>query len=171
MSQSIADSGQGTPRPDSISIRSALTSTREKFEPNDQFPRGLKPMIAEIREKHKNIKRFGIWHALFGYWGGISPTGYIAENYKTRRVRTAYLGHDPAHMLIVDPSDVDRFYDDLYSWLRAQGVDFVKTDVQHMLSMLEDAKDRREVTTSYQRAWTTAVCKHFQGVVCISHHL
>jgi hypothetical protein len=138
---------------------------RSQFEPNDHFPRGLKLMIADIKSKYKNIKLFGIWHALFGYWGGISSTGYIAENYKTRRVKTVYLGHHPADMLIVDPSDIDRFYDDLYSWMRGQGIDFVKTDVQHMLSMLEDGKDRREVTTAYQRAWTTAICKHFQGRV------
>jgi hypothetical protein len=123
-------------------------------------------MVADIRANHKHIKLFGVWHALFGYWGGINPKGYIAENYKTRRVRTAYLGQQPCDMLIVDPADVERFYDDFYSWLRSQGVDFVKTDVQHMLSMLEDAKDREEVTTSYQRAWTVAICKHFQGKVC-----
>lgn len=76
-----------------------------------------------------------------------------------------WIGNIPGNALIIDPSDVDRFYDDLYAWLKAQGVDFVKTDVQHMLSMLEDAKDREEVTTAYQRAWTTAVCKHFQGKV------
>lgn len=75
------------------------------------------------------------------------------------------IGNRPSEIWIVDPSDIDRFYDDLYTWLKAQGVDFVKTDVQHMLSMLEDAKDREEVATAYQRAWTTAVCKHFQGKV------
>ncbi|ETN44696.1 uncharacterized protein HMPREF1541_10366 [Cyphellophora europaea CBS 101466] len=142
----------------------------DKFEPNDNFPRGLKPLIDEIRSKHQNIKSFGIWHALFGYWGCINPNGDIASNYKTRQIRTKVIGNISRTAVIVDPSDIDRFYDDLYAWLKGQGVDFVKTDVQHMLSMLEDAKDREEIPTAYQRAWTTAVCKHFQGkaISCMS---
>lgn len=117
-----------------------------------------------MRFKHNNIKYFGVWHTLFGYWGGICDTGFIVNKYKTRRVRTR-VGETPRRMLIVDPIDIDRFYDDLYAWLKAQGVDFVKTDAQHMLSMLEDARDREEVPPAYQRAWTAAVCKHFQGRV------
>ena len=136
------------------------------FEPNKNFPDGLKAMVTEVRSKHKGIKSFGIWHAMYGYWGGISEYGWIAKNYKTRWVKTkSVLPAPDQKQLIVDPEDIERFYDDLYSWLSGEGIDFVKTDVQHMLSMLEDTKDREEVPAAYQRAWTLGIMKHFRGKV------
>jgi hypothetical protein len=85
-------------------------------------------------------------------------------------VRTKLIGNIPYDTIIVDPSDVERFYDDFYGWLKGEGVDFVKTDVQHMVSMLEDAKDREEVPAAYQRAWTVMTLKHFGGkaISCMS---
>jgi hypothetical protein len=49
-------------------------------------------------------------------------------------------------------------------------VDFVKTDVQHLLSMLVDPRDRADIPTAYQSAWTAAYLKHFKGraIGCMS---
>lgn len=143
----------------------------DRFEPNEKFSDGLKSLVREVKAKYPGIKSFGIWHALFGYWGGLAEGGWIASNYKTRKVNLKYCGNISGKMLIVDPQDVERFYDDLYTWLKGEGIDFVKTDVQHMISMLEDRKDREEVPAAYQRAWTIAVLKHFKGKVCPSRRI
>jgi hypothetical protein len=51
-----------------------------------------------------------------GYWGGISPTGKIAKEYKTRQVQKKH-GPMGGTMTVVDPDDVQRFYDDFYRYL------------------------------------------------------
>lgn len=76
----------------------------------------------------------------------------------------------PTDVLIIDPEDIHRFYDDFYAFLRTSGVDFVKTDVQHMLGLLINPNDRAEVPSAYQSAWTNAYLKHFNGraISCMS---
>lgn len=84
------------------------------FDANKQgFPKGLKHTAAKIRDDHPNIQHIAVWHALFGYWGGVSPTGNIAKNYKTRLVRKSdkLVG---GTITVVDDEDVQRMYNDFY---------------------------------------------------------
>jgi hypothetical protein len=50
------------------------------------FPQGLKHMVQSIREKHPSIQHVAVWHAILGYWGGLSPDGKLANSYKTVEV-------------------------------------------------------------------------------------
>ena len=45
-----------------------------------------------------------------GYWGGISPSGNIAKNYKTVTIRKE--GNETVTM--VDADDIDKMYNDFY---------------------------------------------------------
>lgn len=84
------------------------------FEANTEgFPNGLKHTAIGIREQHPNIQHIAVWHALLGYWGGVSPTGNIAKTYKTRKVRKAE-GLTGGEMTVVHEDDVPRMYDDFY---------------------------------------------------------
>lgn len=84
------------------------------FEANKQgFPGGLKHTATTIREKHPNIQHIAVWHAILGYWGAVSPTGNIAKNYRTRKVRKSK-GLVEGTMTVVDEQDVPRMYDDFY---------------------------------------------------------
>ena len=103
------------------------------FEANQEgFPEGLRHCISEIRKKHPNIQHIGVWHALvsmpyftlsgfmltvkkLGYWGGISPTGKLAQEYKTRQVRKRD-SHFGGIMTVIDVDDVHRFYADFYRY-------------------------------------------------------
>jgi hypothetical protein len=67
-----------------------------------------------------------------GYWGGLSPNGKLAKDYKTARVvredteeQNLPLG---GKMTVVDKEDVARFYDDFYKFLSSCGIDAVKTE-------------------------------------------
>ncbi|KPI42247.1 putative galactinol--sucrose galactosyltransferase 6 [Cyphellophora attinorum] len=142
-----------------------------RFEANEEgFPGGLGSVITEIKKRYPWIQYVGVWHALLGYWGGLSHDTEFTSNYKTRMVRAKLRLNTPGDVLIIDPDDIHRFYDDFYSFLRSSGVDFVKTDVQHMLGQLVDPKDRSEVPTAFQSAWTSAYLKHFEGraISCMS---
>jgi hypothetical protein len=92
----------------------------------------LKHLVSLIREKHPSIQHVAVWHAILGYWGGLSPDGKLATTYKTVEVvredakrRNLPLG---GKLVAVAKEDVPRFYDDFYRFLSSCGVDAVKTE-------------------------------------------
>lgn len=142
----------------------------KQFEAHSKgFPKGLKHTVEGIRQAHPNIEHVAVWHALLGYWGGISPDGDLAQRFKTKQVKIK----DPAAngpmaenlsdgtILAIDPDDIKRFYDEFYSYLTSVGIDSVKTDAQFFLDLLEDPADRRRFMASYQDAWSIASLHHF----------
>ena len=142
----------------------------KQFEANPEgFPHGLKKATETIRRSHPSIHYIAVWHALLGYWGGISPVGDIVTQYKTKQVaiKDRVAG---GNILAVDPEDVGRFYADFYSYLSSVGINAVKTDAQFFLDLLDDPEDRRRFTTAYQDAWSIASLRHFsfRSISCMS---
>ncbi|KAL6712570.1 hypothetical protein ACN47E_000447 [Coniothyrium glycines] len=133
------------------------------------FPRGLKAAMSDIRDKHKSIRHIAVWHAIWGYWGGIAPEGKIAKEYKTTVVRKKD-GVSGGKILMVAEEDVGRFYNDLYRFLSNAGVDSVKTDAQFFLDELQDADDRRHLIKATQDAWNIAQLRHLsaRAISCMS---
>lgn len=141
-----------------------------EFEANKEgFPKGLKHAITRIRDNHPSIEHVAVWHALFGYWGGISPAGIIADMYKTKVVRKQG-GIASDLMTVVDADDAPRFYEDFYKFLLSSGVDTVKTDAQCFLDLIVDLNDRQRFITTYQDAWTIASLRYFstKAISCMS---
>ncbi|KAM0329229.1 hypothetical protein ACHAQA_004529 [Verticillium albo-atrum] len=140
----------------------------------EAFPHGLKSTISQVREKHPRIQHIAVWHALLGYWAGISPNGKIAQDYKTTQVlreesdrRNFPLG---GNMTVVAKEDINRFYDDFYRFLSSCGIDGVKTDSQFMMDTWVSSKARRELTDEYLDAWTISTLRHFsiKAISCMS---
>ena len=93
-----------------------------KHEPK-KFPTGFKPMIDEIKSKG-DVKWFGVWHALMGYWSGIAPDCELAKQ-ESRHLFKTSKGY-----LIPSPLNGSRFS---YHWneiLRQEGIDFLKVNRQ-----------------------------------------
>ncbi|KAJ3488872.1 hypothetical protein NLG97_g6108 [Lecanicillium saksenae] len=136
-----------------------------EFEANSTgFPQGLRGTVSTIKRNHRNIQHIFVWHALLGYWGGISPRGKIAEKYKTIQVKREDNG---ANMTVVDYDDISKLYDDFYSFLIQSGIDGVKTDAQCMLDTIGSASARKELINSYLDKWSIASLRHF-GTTAIS---
>ncbi|RYO23770.1 hypothetical protein AA0111_g9076 [Alternaria arborescens] len=133
------------------------------------FPRGLKATVSDIREKYSHIRHIAVWHAIFGYWGGIAPEGKIAKDYKTTKVQLKD-GVSGGKIPVVAEEDVDRFYKAFYEFLSSCGIDSVKTDAQFFLDELHDADDRRKLMKSYQDAWSIAQLRSFsaRAISCMS---
>ncbi|TQN68528.1 putative galactinol--sucrose galactosyltransferase 6, partial [Colletotrichum shisoi] len=138
------------------------------------FPKGLKATVAQIRQNHPHIQHIAVWHALLGYWAGISPDGKIAQQYKTVDViredaerRNLPLG---GKMTVVAKEDVDRFYNDFYKFLADSGIQGVKTDAQFMTDTWISASARRELIDAYLDAWTISSLRHFsiKAISCMS---
>ncbi|KAF2971011.1 hypothetical protein GQX73_g2576 [Xylaria multiplex] len=142
----------------------------KRFEAEPRaFPNGLKQTVSRIRQILPSIEHVAVWHALLGYWGGISPHGDIAQQYLTTQVnRENWKVSGP--MTVIANEDVGRFYDDFYRFLLSCGVDGVKTDAQFMIDTWASADHRRELTNTYLDAWTTASIRHFSGraISCMS---
>ncbi|KAK5992802.1 putative galactinol--sucrose galactosyltransferase 6-like protein [Cladobotryum mycophilum] len=138
------------------------------------FPKGLRATVSKIRHEYPAIRNVIVWHAMLGYWGGISPHGKIAKSYKTTQVtrKESENQHMPLgdKITVIDKADVFKFYDEFYRFLAKAGIDGVKADVQSMLDMLQDASDRRELTSEYFNAWNVASMRHFRSKVisCMS---
>ena len=142
------------------------------FEANPKgFPRGLEKAVTDFRDKHPSIEHVAVWHAILGYWGGISPTGNIAKKYKTKVVRREDLGRvSPGKMTVVAEEDVQRMYDDFYQFLRDSRIDSVKTDAQFFLDLIGDPEDRRTLIRAYQDAWTISSLRYMgnRAISCMS---
>ena len=94
------------------------------YQPDrEKFPEGFKKMTKDIRES-AGVEHFGVWHALMGYWSGVSPDGPVA------RVEARYLCRTAGGRLVPDPENGAGFYRDWYKVLNDQGISFVKVDGQ-----------------------------------------
>ncbi|KAM0467006.1 hypothetical protein ACHAPV_000518 [Trichoderma viride] len=140
----------------------------------EAFPNGLKATISKIRQQSPNIQHIAVWHALLGYWGGISPDGKLAKKYKTIEVvreeakrRNLPLG---GKMTVIAKDDVRQFYDDFYQFLSDAGVDGVKTDAQFMIDMWLSASVRRDLINTYLDAWNLTSLRYFsvKAISCMS---
>lgn len=141
-----------------------------EFEANKKgFPSGLKATTTKIRNEHKSIAHIAVWHALLGYWGGVSPEGKIAKDYGVTKVRSHHEVAD-GWMHVVDAENAGQMYNDFYRFLSNSGIDSVKTDAQFMIDGLEEADVRRRLIRRYQDVWTIASLRHFsaKAISCMS---
>lgn len=140
------------------------------FEANKTgFPEGLKKLTTEIRSRYPKINHIAVWHAILGYWGGVSPDSWLSNNYKTISVEKEP-GVAGGKFTVVAAEDAQRMYNDFYRFLNSVGIDSAKTDAQFFLDLLLHAPDRRAMITEYQDAWTIAHLRHFssRAISCMS---
>lgn len=88
-----------------------------------KFPEGFRKMTDDIREQN-NIRWFGVWHALGGYWGGVAPESDLAL------IERSHLYSTVNGKLVPSPYTGDKFYHDWYRELNREGISFVKVDGQ-----------------------------------------
>ncbi len=91
------------------------------YEDKVKFPHGLKHTIDVLKNQY-GVQAVGVWHALTGYWDGVA-----FQNEDTLTTSAGY----------TIPAGYG-FFSKWHSWLKAQGVDFVKVDVQgNLLELLK----------------------------------
>ena len=102
----------------------AKDKTLYDFAPDPvKFPNGFAGMIEDIRSK-TDIRWFGIWHALGGYWDGVAPDSPLAAK------EAPYLYQAASGRLVPSPKTGAGFYDDWCKVLKKNLVDFIKVDGQ-----------------------------------------
>lgn len=138
---------------------------RFEADPNG-FPKGLAASIYNIREHFPELGHVSVWHAMLGYWGGISPQGEIAKTYQTIELSQ----DDGTQITVISQEDVARFYNEFYKFLLDCGLDGVKTDAQVMMDKWTSADARRKLTNEYFDSWIISSLRHFDGqtISCMS---
>lgn len=124
------------------------------------FPDKLSGLAAAIRHNHPTIQHVGVWHGIFGYWGGFSPDGGLAKRYSVRLVNKERDYCDRDSFTVVDGEDASRLYEDFYGFLHKSGIDSAKADTRYLLDCLSSSKDRRGMVRRYNDAWLEASAKY-----------
>ena len=88
-----------------------------------KFPGGFSQMVKDIRQS-STIQKFGVWHALGGYWSGVKKGSALAEQ------EADHLKECTSGLLVPSPEKGAAFYQHWYQLLRRQGIEFVKVDGQ-----------------------------------------
>lgn len=159
----------------------------EKFQKKEDPSVGIKNIVNIAKEKH-GLKYVYVWHAITGYWGGVSPGVKEMEEYGTAmqypKLSKGVLENEPGWKTdaialqglgLVNPKNVYNFYNELHSYLAAAGIDGVKVDVQCILETLGAGLGGRvEITRQYHHALDASVARNFPDngcIACMSHNL
>ncbi len=130
----------------------------------EKFPGGLARVARDA--KRAGVRRFGVWHALPGYWAGIDPEGPLAARYTWHRQPGNIRPWKPDEirdLVRVDDADIARFYHDFHRHLREQGVDLVKVDGQASLERFTaGCAGRADTMGRWQEALQGAAGVHFR---------
>ncbi|GFZ07858.1 seed imbibition 1 [Actinidia rufa] len=146
----------------------------------------LKEFIKVIKEKY-GLKYVYMWHALAGYWGGLSTSSEALKKYNPK---IAYLVQSPGNVGnirdivvdslekygvgIIDPEKAYDFYNDLHSYLASSGADGVKVDVQNLMETLGSGLGGRvSITRRYQQALDESIARNFKDnnlIACMCHN-
>ncbi len=126
----------------------------------EKFPNGLAGTVKLIKEKY-GVKYVGVWHATFGYWCGVTP-GSEAE-----KVLGEFCQALPDGRLVTAPDaeKAFRFYDAWHSYLKGQGIDFVKVDNQSAISVLYDGIASYGASKEILAGLERSVEKNFGGAI------
>jgi len=165
--QSVAATGTGETR---------LTG----FDANDKFPEGLRGTVTLAKDQF-SVDTFFVWHAVYGYWGGLSNEVFARYGAQTslRWFSPETLKHWPAAnwdwwgaaVGRPDPDALGQFYDAYHAALASEGVDGVKVDNQACIEgLVQGVGSRVEVAEKTRRALEASVEKHFGGelIACMS---
>ncbi|MFB5189132.1 Sip1-related alpha-galactosidase [Alicyclobacillus fastidiosus] len=90
-----------------------------------KFPNGFGELTEQLKGQY-GISWVGVWHTLFGYWGGIDEESPLARDAQPYLYAT-----DNGHTVpYPDPVKGFGFWNMWHKRLREQGIDFVKVDGQ-----------------------------------------
>ena len=151
------------------------------FCANDKFEGGLSNTVSRVKDEF-GIDKFFVWHAVMGYWGGVDTDSPDMQKYKP----SLSVAEHPQEIKEVNPKrwesehfpfgivDKDSFYDfynDYHEYLKSEGVDGVKIDVQAAIEAHGENRGGRNVMVKAMRdGLEKSVMKNFNGniVNCMS---
>ncbi|RRT63016.1 hypothetical protein B296_00038175 [Ensete ventricosum] len=176
-----------------VNGREALTSVPQNVVVSPPLMDGAAAFLGAVadREDSRHVFKLGVlrdfrllclfryvyvWHALMGYWGGVSPDAAETKKYNSKLVYPVQSPGNLSHSRdltmdcmekygvgMVDPDKAFDFYDDLHSYLRSQNIDGVKVDVQNILETIGTGHGGRvSLAHRFHGALEKSIAKNFQ---------
>jgi raffinose synthase len=113
------------------------------YKPNkNKFPNEFKSLTSALKSTY-GIADVGVWHTLNGYWEGINPEGKLAKQFPELISYNDWIPWLPlpkTELYFVNPMKPEgaQFYDNWYSYLKDQGMTFVKVDNQLVVNKISN---------------------------------
>lgn len=136
-----------------------------------KFPKGLKNTVSIAKNKY-GVQNVGVWHAFNGYWAGIDSNSEIGKKYANMLVsyqdKVAWADKPVSTFYAPSPKNNAgfQFYNDWYTYLKSEGIDFVKVDNQLVADrMCRNNFTFAEGATNLHHNVQNAVRTHFDSHV------
>lgn len=127
----------------------------------EKFPNGLSHVTGLLKGKY-GVRWVGVWHTIGGYWQGIAPGSDLARDYEEFLYKTK-------NGAIVPYPQAEKgfgFWNAWHSYLKQQGVDFVKVDSQSAVNnFLAYHLPIGEATAQAHTALEASTSLHFDNTV------
>lgn len=151
------------------------------FRANEKFGGTLAPTVRLAKEKY-GVEQFFVWHAVLGYWGGVDATSPVMQKYAShpevgvygdafRESCPGWLEGMDFACGVVSPDRAYDFYHDYHTYLKREGIDGVKIDVQSYLEGYgENYGGRVTLTRAFKAGLERSVNEIFDGnlINCMS---
>lgn len=149
-----------------------------------KFPYGLHETVKQLKQEY-GIEKVGVWHTVNGYWAGIDPDSELGHSYRDQLHgyldKVTWTEDSPSVFFLPTPHENKglQFYEDWYSYLRANYIDFVKVDNLLIPSRVAKGQlDRTQTAKALIHNFQQPAERHFEGIInCMSltndilHHL
>lgn len=127
----------------------------------EKFPKGLKGLIDEAKRDY-GIQKVGIWHGLPVMWQGIEKGSYAWQQTRDFLVELNSGFCFPS----LEREKAFGFYNYWHSYLKREGIDFIKVDLQGEVSMYSHGlKNVNAALKNVHAGFEASAALHFGGDV------
>ena len=144
----------------------------KSFLPNPaKFPNGFKKTIETLKSQY-DVRYVGAWHAFNCYWSGVDKNSTIGKEFDKslfKWTKIDPLGNDSGKdVCMISPFDggLAKFYDEWYTYMKLQGIDFVKVDNQLIVEQMSSGNfPIWDLASAMHHQLDVSVKKHFGGAI------
>lgn len=132
-------------------------------EDQKKFPQGLKQLISELKRRY-GLRWVGLWQCFLGDWLGIHPDSRIAQE----AGRSVFKTNGGYVLPSVEEGGSFTFWNRWNEYIKNQGADFVKVDVQNSLEAFSyNSVSIGSAARGAHYGMEAAACLYFHGA-CIN---
>ena len=149
----------------------AFNNLKEFTPKSDKFPNGFKKTIETLKSQN-GIRYVGAWHAFNCYWAGVDKNSTVGKQYEKslfKWIQKSPIGNDPGkETSMISPFDggLAKFYDQWHTYMKSQGIDFVKVDNQLMVEQMSPGNfPIWDLAAAMHHQLDISVKKHFDGTI------
>lgn len=153
------------------------------FKANEKFNHNLSETVSLAKDDF-GVKMFFVWHAVLGYWGGVDTSSAEMQKYNPtlseavhthgiKEINPTRWESEKFPFGMIDANKAFDFYNDYHTYLKNEGIDGVKIDVQGSIPGHSNGRGGRcALVRTIREALESSVCKNFDSNIinCMSNN-